>query len=113
MKYDTKKFIESCNNDRDMKDYSITGSYKGSKEKIKILHKKCKREFLMIAANFKNLKYSCPLCKRDNMKIFDNDTLDQFLYKDLKNEYLRIGDYKNSSSKLEIKHLKCGNSILI
>ncbi|QSF43347.1 hypothetical protein [Paenibacillus tianjinensis] len=90
------------------KSFIIMSLYQGSKQKIKVRHIRCGREFLIWPSRLLQSRgLCCEYCSRNDRKI----GLEKFceIVKEMRNnEYEVIGEYINSSTKVLIKHKPCG-----
>lgn len=87
-------------------EYEFIDTYIKTHTKIRVIHMKCEKEYSVTPANFLSGS-RCPHCK-GNMK----KTHEQFLQEvDTlgKGEYTLLGKYKNSRTKIKVKHKTCGN----
>ena len=87
-------------------EYKVLGEYKSNKDKIEFIHIKCNNKFEMRPGNFLNSGNRCPFCSgkaKKDTKIFSKE-----ISKITNNEYELVSEYINNSSKVSIKHLKCG-----
>lgn len=88
--------------------YILEDNYKNNKTKMRIYHSKCKSYF---KANYSNLSlgHGCPNCIKNKKKSYNE--IKDYIEKE---EYSLISkNYKNSRSKLKIKHLDCGKEFLM
>ena len=92
-------------------EYSILGEYINSKTKILIKHNKCGNEYMVTPDNFLNARQRCPKCYGNIKK--NTDQFKKEVYKLVKDEYTVLGEYINSSTKILIRHNKCGNEYII
>lgn len=91
-------------------EFEIIGQYKTTKTKIEIKHVTCNRHFQKNPYDFLR-SGKCPLCS-GNMK----KTQEQFvkeIFELVGNEFSVISQYKNSKTKVQLKHQNCGEIISI
>lgn len=101
-----KEEVKSISND-----FVVLGEYKSNKEKIKIRHLKCHREF-EIKPNHFLVRKRCPICSRENVYLnpYNKKTEDNFKKEMLftvGDEYILIGNYVNSHTKVSLLHKNC------
>lgn len=87
-------------------EYVRIGNYLGARTKMLIKHNVCKNEYMISWSNF-NQGARCPRCS--GLEKLDNKEIDKRMYELTKNEYLRLGNYVNSGTKILIKHTLCKN----
>ena len=98
----TNEFLKKLNEISDFKEYELLSEYKGSKEKIKLLHKKCGNIFDMKSNNFTSNNQRCPVCfgkKLKTQKEIEND-----IFNLVGNEYVVKSNYKNYNTKILLLH---------
>lgn len=87
-------------------DIKILGKYRGGKERVKIQHISCGRIFDTYAGDLLQGK-GCRYCAGKMQKTTEEFKQDLFnLYED---EYSLIGEYRNSKTKVHIRHNICGH----
>lgn len=92
-------------------EYLLLGDYINNRTKISIKHALCQNEYEVTWSNFKKGR-RCPKCKASRLKelyIFDNQKIDKVMYELVGNEYIRLGRYLGSDTKMLIKHSLCQN----
>lgn len=89
-------------------DYLIIDKYVNNITNIKIKHLICETEFLTTPVNHLKSKGCCTKCYKNNKKT--KEQLQKESDKIHNKEYIIIGDYVNTDTKIEIKHLTCGNN---
>ena len=92
-------------------EYSILGQYEESKKKILIQHKKCGYRYKVYPNMILDGWGRCPVCYTSyelNTEVFVMRV--KMLVGD---EYTVVGEYKNNSTKIEMKHNKCGNHYMV
>ncbi|MFZ2576330.1 MAG: hypothetical protein WAX22_02475 [Lactococcus hircilactis] len=87
-------------------EYLLLGDYVNSKTKISIKHALCQNEYGVTWNSFQRGS-RCPKCS-GNEKL-NNKEIDKKMFELVKDEYMRIGDYVNSGTKIQVKHILCGN----
>jgi len=96
------------------KDYEVLGTYKGAKTKIKMRHIKCGNEYEVRPDCF--LKgSSCPKCSKELVSKKNTKTTEKFkkeVFDLVGEEYIVLGDYKTTNTKIKMKHNKCGHEYL-
>lgn len=91
-------------------EYEVIGEFTSTNHKVKFRHncEKCKNhEFEMVASCFIDKKQRCPKCSgrmRKTTEIFKDDVLER-----VNQEYTVLGEYKNNSTKIKMKHNTCGH----
>lgn len=98
-----KEFKELSNGE-----YKLLSKYNRSSEKVKIRHKTCGNEFMMMPSKFTSGQ-RCPFCRPNRKKTqeeFENEVND--LYGD---EFIVTGEFVNTYTKIDMIHTKCGNVI--
>lgn len=86
-------------------EYVCIGEYKGSREKVKILHKKCNYSWEIIANNFLSKKIRCPKCRRVKRKTTED--FKEEVFELTEDEYSVIGEYKNIRTPVLLRHNQC------
>ena len=85
--------------------YTVLGQYVNNSTKIKMKHNKCGYEYMVEPRSF--LRGSrCPKCANNivkNTQEFETEVIDKG-----NNEYVLLSEYKNTNTKVTIKHLICG-----
>ena len=87
-------------------DYVFLDSYQGGHVKIKVKHNKCGNTYEISPHSFLQ-GHRCPYCKGGIKKT--DEEFKQEVYDLVGNEYVFMGPYINSSTKIRVKHNKCGN----
>ena len=88
-------------------EYKVLENYDGAHKSIKIKHLKCNNIFKMTPNNFLSNKQRCPYCFGNKLKT--TEEFKEELFNLLGNEYSILGTYKNSNTKVKIKHNICNN----
>lgn len=101
-----KEIIQERSNIRHSGEYKILGDYVNNRTKIEMRHIKCGSIFNQRADNHLSGQ-RCPICY-GNVKL-TKEILQLKSNELYGNEYEIIGNYYNSSTKILIKHLECGN----
>lgn len=89
-------------------EYIFLDAYVYSKTKLRVKHNKCGNVYKVIPNNFLNIGNRCPYCSSNAGKT--NAQFKQEVYDLVGNEYVFLESYINSSTKIEVKHNKCGNT---
>lgn len=92
-------------------EYTVIGEYINNKTKIEMRHEKCGKGYLVRPHDFLNKNRRCPHCFKSI-----KPTTDEFkqTIKNLSSkEYEVFGDYINNHTKLEFKHIECGNTFMM
>jgi hypothetical protein len=87
-------------------EYKVLGEYKGTNDKIKMLHKKCNKKFEVTPNNFLSFRCKCSHCYRSTPK----KTTEEFkkeVYCLVGNEYKVLEEYTNCHHKIRMLHTKC------
>lgn len=84
-------------------EFSLIGDYKGTKHDVIIRHNECGREFKVTPSNF-FVGYRCPYCK----KVKTTENFKQEVCNLVGDEYVVLGEYKNSRIKIQMRHKTCG-----
>ena len=88
-------------------EYEILGEYVKAKEKIRIRHNKCGYEWDAYSHRFMK-SHDCPKCnkaiKNKTTNYFKNEIVEKF-----GEDYEVLGEYKNCSTPIKMKHLECGH----
>lgn len=91
-------------------EYSVLGEYINARTKIKMRHNICGFEYEVKPSVFTSQGNRCPFCdgKNKNTNRFKAEVFDL-----VKNEYEVLGEYKNSQTKILMKHNSCGYEWLV
>lgn len=92
-------------------EYTVLGKYKTSDTKIKIKHNKCNNTFYVTPHNFLKGKHKCPYCYKNNK--MTTSTFKYRVHKLVGNNYTVLGKYKDSRTKIRIRHNKCHKTFQI
>lgn len=87
-------------------EYEFLEPYVNNHTKIRVRHNKCGKTYEVTPHNFFNGK-RCPYCAGNANK--NNTQFKQEIYNLVNNEYTFLETYVNSTTKLRVKHNKCGN----
>lgn len=89
-------------------EYTVIGTYRNAKTKLKVRHNKgnCCYEYYVTPNNFLRGK-RCPNCAGNKKKT--DDQFKQEVFDLVGKEYIVIGKYMNSSTKIKMKHVKCNH----
>jgi len=102
----TLKEIQNSIQNLDNQYEILNKQYLNNKQKLTFLHKKCNKKFEMRFNDFQQ-GHRCPYCVGKNMKLTQKE-FEKRILNTLGKDYLVLGDYINISTKIKIKHLKCG-----
>ena len=83
-------------------DYEVLGQYKAITYEIKFKHNKCGYIFDKKPTNIDFVGDFCPICT--NYNEMDQKDFEYYLKYKLKNEYILLSDYKNTSDKIKLRH---------
>ena len=84
---------------------TLLGKYSGYNGKIKIRHEDCGREFDVLCGDLLQGK-SCRYCAGKMLKT--HEKFKEEMYELYGDEYTVVGKYKNSKTKIKIRHNLCG-----
>jgi len=87
-------------------EYEVLREYKNSSTKILVKHNKCGYEYKVNPHNFL-IGCRCPKCAGNMNK--DTEYFRKEVFELVGNEYSILGEYVNTSTKILIKHNKCGH----
>ena len=87
-------------------EYSRIGNYVNAHTKILVKHSLCGNTYEVIWNSFQQGS-RCPRCS--GVEKLNNKEIDKKMFELVGNEYVRIGDYINNSTKMLVKHSLCGN----
>jgi len=96
-------------------EYTVLDKYINSSTKIRIKHNKCGKVYLVTPNKFLQGR-RCPRCSKLNQNEKQRKTHEQFVKEVdglVSDEYTVLDEYVNSSTKIRIKHNKCGNVYLV
>ena len=89
-------------------EYSVIGEYKYSAIKIKMKHNTCEYEYDVRPNDFLGGK-RCPKCNPKGKPPKTTKEFKREVVELVGDEYSVLGDYVNSSTKIEMKHRKCNH----
>ncbi|MGJ2547956.1 hypothetical protein ACR8G1_22200, partial [Salmonella enterica subsp. enterica serovar Paratyphi A] len=89
-------------------EYSVLGTYKNNKTKIKMKHNLCGHEWGAIPNNFLR-GTRCPACEKYHYEKWTNDQFLNEVYNLVGDEYTVLSKFDVIYTKVEIKHNKCGS----
>lgn len=89
-------------------EYSVLGTYKNNKTKIKMKHNVCEHEWGVIPNNFLR-GTRCPACEKYHHEKWTNDQFLNEVNKAVGDEYTVLSKYDGTDTKVEFKHNKCGS----
>jgi hypothetical protein len=87
-------------------EYEVLGEYINNKTKIKIMHNICGYIHNFIPADFIHNNTRCPKCA--GVLPYTTESFKEKIYELVGDEYELIGEYKNSATKIILKHNICG-----
>ena len=87
--------------------YLRLGEYLNNKTKMLIKHNLCQNQYKVTWNNFQGGR-RCPKCF--GKEKLNNQEIDKKMYELVKDEYVRLGEYKGNHTKILIKHNLCGNT---
>lgn len=88
-------------------EYLLFGDYINAKTKMLVKHILCGNQYEVTWDNFQQGK-RCPKCF--GLKKLNNEEIDKRIFELVKDEYVRIGEYINSGTKILVKHNVCENT---
>jgi hypothetical protein len=91
-------------------DYSVMSEYLHSLEPVDMLHSKCGNIYSVKPSFFLGGN-RCPKCARNSKKTTSQYKSD--VYDLVGSEYVVLGEYKHSKSKINKLHVKCGSEFLV
>lgn len=103
-KYTTEFFKEKVKT-LAREEYEVIGEYISSQTKIKMKHNKCGCEYEVIPNSF-IMGIRCPHCYKSIP--YDTNSFKKKIYDVVGDAYSLIGEYKNSNTKIKLKHKICG-----
>lgn len=104
-------FIESLNSFQGKETYTvIAGSYINSKTKVKVTHNVCNNEFEIDPAKILSRKDTCPHCSNKGSGRWTTEKLKDFISSKYNNEFILVGEYKNSKTNIIVSHSICNHS---
>jgi len=89
-------------------EFELMSKYTGSSNKVTVKHLKCGSIWKVEAGKFISERGGCPYCS--NTLVKTSEQYNTELLKNTFNQYTLVGEYKNSYTKVIIKHLACGNT---
>lgn len=96
-------------------EYTFLEEYKNTKTPILVRHNLCNHEYKVRPDNFLQ-GYRCPECRKKKISKKLALTTDQFkkkVYDLVGDDYSVLGEYKNNSTKILMKHNICGHEYLV
>lgn len=88
-------------------EYLLLGNYVNAKTKMLVKHILCQNEYKVTWKAFQQ-GTRCPKCS--SKEKLNNEKIDKKMYELVGNEYVRIGEYINSGTKMLVKHNLCENT---
>jgi len=87
-------------------EFEVVGKYRGNKTKLEVKHNECGKIYEVLPNNF--LRGSgCPHCYGNAKK--PHDLYEKEFYALHGDEYTLLSEYKNSYTKVKVKHNTCGS----
>lgn len=86
-------------------EYLLLDEYKNNRTKVKMIHQKCGMIYYVVPTSFLS-GCRCPKCSKEQKT---TDVFKREVYELVGDEYKVLGVYKNSRTKIEIEHQKCGH----
>lgn len=87
-------------------EYTVVGTYEGSRKKVLMKHNSCGNEWEARAVGFINTGRRCPECKWNVLKTTEKFKED--VHEVVGSEYVVLGEYVHSHDKILMKHRTCG-----
>lgn len=87
-------------------EYARLGEYVNANTKMLVKHNICGNEYIVRWGNFQTGN-RCPKCS--GLEKLNSQEIDKRMKKLVGDEYIRIGNYINNSTKMLVKHNICGN----
>lgn len=88
-------------------EYTFLDSYVNKRTKLRVKHNKCGNTYEVTPNHFLRGR-RCPYCSIKD-KIKTDEQFRKEVYNLVGNEYVFLGAYVNSYTKIKVKHNKCGN----
>lgn len=92
-------------------EYVFLEPYVNSKTKLRVKHNKCGDIYKVRPSDFLNNGSRCPYCSnraRGKARMKTDTQFQQEVYDLVGNEYVFLGTYINTMTKIKVKHNKCG-----
>lgn len=91
-------------------EYEVVGEYKSMREKVMLIHNVCGKEYKVTLQGLRigNRCSSCAGNKKKTQQEFVEE-----VYDIVREEYKVLGEYKNSKTKIEMYHEKCGEEFTV
>ena len=86
-------------------EYELLDSYRGYHVRVRMKHKKCGYEYMVMPSNFIDKESRCPMCQ--GLRITSEMFEDKF-QKLHGGEYTLLSKYKNAKTKVVVRHEECG-----
>ena len=90
-------------------EYEVLGEYQSNKKPIEMKHNAagCDCQYFVTPANFLFSNHRCPACYGSG--VGTTDAFKERVYALVGDEYEVVGEYVNSSTKIDLLHHACGN----
>lgn len=89
-------------------EYTVLGKYLGANDKVKMRHEKCGYEYLVKPSTFLRLGTRCVGCLKTYSPATEEFNIRVFSI--VGDEYQFLGEYVNSTTKMEVFHKRCGRT---
>jgi len=92
-------------------EYDLIGTYKGARNKVKIIHNKCGHNYEATPDGLLNKKSKCPACNEKALRlsrIKSPETFEKEFNQLCNGDYKLLSKYKRDHLKIKVKHLNCG-----
>ena len=89
-------------------DYKLLSEFKGKSKKITLKHELCGRIYETTPTHFMDREQRCKKCSGVNIER-SQKFIEKLKKETLRDGYVLIGEYKNSKTKITIKHLECNS----
>jgi hypothetical protein len=86
-------------------EYIVLSEYINSRTKVKMKHRVCGYEYEVVANSFISSGHRCPKCS--GVKKLTHQEFCERVFHLVGNDYQILGDYKNNSTKISMKHNVC------
>lgn len=86
-------------------EYELLDSYRGYQVRVRMKHKKCGYEYMIMPSNFIDKESRCPMCQ--GLRI-TSEMFEEKFRKLHGSEYTLLSKYKNAKTKVAVRHEECG-----
>jgi len=100
-------------------EYEVLGEYTGAKNKILVRHNNdsCNNfKFDILPTRListTRIKIKCPCCSGSNKKVGNHFTFIEKVKEAVGDEYEVLGEYVDTKTKIQMKHVKCGTTWMV